>query len=106
MCEFPGIAGETAAHDGLVGGLRDQKGSDVVVPAGGERAGEQYDALVREAVHESGVVLHSRLLEGALAIDPARTGFTGDGEQAQGLSLSLPPERHGRVARMVQVAEA
>ena len=37
---------------------------------------------VCEIIHERDVVIHRRLLEGAFSVSPARTGFTGDGEQA------------------------
>jgi hypothetical protein len=52
LCAFPRVVGEAAVDVDFTGGFRDQKHSDAVLFAAGERAGEQCEALGCETVHE------------------------------------------------------
>ncbi|MFI9293755.1 tyrosine-type recombinase/integrase [Streptomyces gardneri] len=85
---FPGVVGETAADDGLVGGLREQKDADAVVLAAGERAGEHDDPLVREAAREAG----RRRCRG----EPARAARCSQGGPRPGPSGAMHPCRKHR----------
>src|SRR5215203_5223301 len=71
LCARPGVVGETAVNVGLAGRLRDQEHADAVVFAAGEGTGEQHETVVRETVHERGVVVDRVLLEGAFSVGPA-----------------------------------
>ena len=90
------------ADVGLAGSVGDKQDVDATTLVAGQRSGEQYRALVREAAHERHVFLHAGLLECARAICPGGTGFAGHGEDAhRSLPASAGPAAAADAARML-----
>lgn len=77
----PGVGGEPAVYLGFALGLDDQQYASVPLFALCERPGKAEEALIRERVHELGVLVQRWLVENA-AGGPGGARFTRDREKA------------------------
>lgn len=56
----PGVVGEVTVDLGFVLGVGDEQDAEAAMLGSRERAGEEQDSLLRERVHERGVLVHRR----------------------------------------------